>query len=120
MRILIGLGLGAALATIIACAPRGASPKEATTATAAEPPPGAGGMPQAPTRDEIDRLDQSITDEMAKLGEQRPTPPPTACVSNCSAQQLSGAAVAATAPDAECKPGKGQKCTDACTLKDSI
>ena len=70
---------------------------------------------------ELERLDQAITDEMGKLQLARPTPPPLTCVGAACAQQMSGAAVDATAPPpATCKPAQTPVCTDSCTLKESI
>jgi len=57
---------------------------------------------------------------MMVLKEQRPAPPPTACVANCQSQQMT-LATAATAPEAPtCKPGKSDTCTQSCALKKSI
>jgi hypothetical protein len=120
MRIIVGLATGCALALVIAC---GAGAKSSRTPGAAVAPAatdGAAGMPAGDSRGQIDGLDQQITAAMGKLGEARPTPPPTACVSGCEPQQMSSAGQAAVAPDPTCKPGKGDTCTQSCTLKDSI
>ncbi|MDQ3333984.1 MAG: hypothetical protein M4D80_02400 [Myxococcota bacterium] len=117
MKSLVGIVLGGLLAVTIGCAAKSKSAAMAPT-TAAEP--GAMGGAATP-RDEIDRLDQAINDEMGRLSLTRPTPPPLTCSGETCAQQMSGAAVAATAPQpAECRPASTQTCTDSCKLKSSI
>jgi hypothetical protein len=118
MKSLVGIVLGGLLAITIGCAARSKS-APAPTSTAAEP--SAMGAAPATPRDEIDRLDQAISAEMGLLALTRPTPPPLTCSGAGCAQQMTGAAVAATAPQpAECKPAQTQTCTDSCKLKGSI
>jgi hypothetical protein len=118
MKSFVGIILGALLAITIGCA---AKSKSATAPSSASPDP-AGAMPGGGTpRDEIDRLDQAIDAEMGRLSLTRPTPPPLTCTGETCAQQMSGAAVAATAPQsAECRPASTPTCTDSCKLKSSI
>ncbi|HLL23160.1 MAG TPA: hypothetical protein VK427_13570 [Kofleriaceae bacterium] len=104
------IGVGAALAVGCAGQSRPASPPTPEPATSA---------PVSP-RAQLDELDRAITDDMAKLALPRPVPPPLTCVGDC-AQQMSGAATTATAPESpSCKPAATQTCQDACTLKASI
>ena len=122
MKSLVGIVLGSLLAFVIGCAAKGAQrASEAPTATAAEPaePAAVGGS--ATPQSEIKLLDEQISDDMAKLSLTRPTAPPMTCTGADCKQQLSGAAVAAAEPQPPtCKPGKGDTCTQACTIKDSI
>ena len=74
---------------------------------------------QATPRAELDQLDADISAQMARLGVERPAPPPNACTADC-AEPMSTAAAAAVATDPRCKPAKSEKCTESCTLKDSI
>jgi hypothetical protein len=106
MKSLLGVVIGGLLALAIAC---GGGSKPAETM---KPPPG-------DARAQLEALDQAITADMQKLAEPRPAPPVAACVENC-ADQMSGAATAATQEDPTCKPGKGETCSSSCTLKDSI
>ena len=110
----LGLGLGLLLAFAIACG--GAKSAQMKPEP---PPPGGGGMHGDP-RAEIDRLDGEITATMEKLGEARPDPAAGACVDNCGAQAMSGAATTAIAQDPMCKPASSTTCTESCNLKSSI
>ena len=119
MKSLVGIVLGGLLAITIGCAAKskGAAAPLATS--------GAADPSVAPTvadpRSELDRLDQAISDEMGQLSLTRPTPPPLTCTGAACAQQMSGAAAAATAPQpASCKPAQTQTCTDSCKLSSSI
>ncbi len=122
MKSLVGILLGSLLALVIGCAAKSAPRSTAApTATAAEQPPepaavGGSATPQS----EIKLLDEQISDDMAKLSLTRPTAQPMTCTGADCKQQLSGAAVAAEEPSPPtCKP-KGDTCTQACTIKDSI
>lgn len=116
---LLGLALGGCLAVMIACG--GATPKSAYQAPAAPDAIGAGAMPGGgDRRAEIDRFDELITADMRVLKEQRPVPAPNACMTNCKATQMTSAAATAEPPANTCTPGKGETCTQACTLKKSI
>ena len=105
MRSLAGVVIGGLLAFAIACG-GGAKP------TTSPPPP-------RDVRAELEALDQAITADMEKLAEPRPAPPVAACVENC-ADQMSGAAKAATQDDQRCKRGTGETCKSSCDLTDSI
>jgi len=110
MRALVGVVVGGLLALAIACGGGGAK----STMNRPGPPPVPGD-----TRAELERLDALITADMDVLKEPRPTPPVAACVENC-AQQMGGAAAAATATDPTCKPAQSETCNQSCTLKESI
>jgi hypothetical protein len=105
MRSLVGIVVGGLLALAIAC---GGGSK----ATSIGPPP------PRDVRAELEALDQAITADMQQLSEPRPAPPVAACVENC-ADQMSGAAKAATQADPSCKPA-GETCKSSCDLTDSI
>jgi hypothetical protein len=107
MKGMVGVVVGALLALAIACG--GGS--KGTADMSPKPRP----------QTEIDRLDQAIDADMAKLGEPRPAPPVAACVQNC-AQAMAGGAQSAKAPDdaATCPPPKSDTCTSSCDLKKSI
>jgi hypothetical protein len=109
MKSLLGVLIGSLLALAIAC---GGGAKGVQTSQKPLPPRG-------DVRAELAALDQSITEDMQKLSEPRPAPPVAACSENC-ADQMSSAVAAATQADPTCKPGKGDTCTQACTLKESI
>ena len=98
---------------IASCAARSKSAAP-PTASSAEPISMGATNPRA----ELDQLDADITAQMSKLGVERPAPAP-ACTNEC-AQQMSTAAAAAVASDPQCKPAQSEKCTESCTLKDSI
>jgi hypothetical protein len=106
MKSLFGVLIGGLLALAIACGGGARSSQKPL------PPPD-------DVRAQLAALDQAITDDMQKLSEPRPAPPVAPCVENC-ADQMSGAATTATQADPTCTPGKGDTCTQACTLKDSI
>ena len=119
MRGLVGLGIGGLLAFAIAC---GGVKKDAMApaAVASEPTAAGAAAPEgASGRGEIDALDGQITADMTALGQPRPAPPPSACVSGC-AVPMSTAAKSAIEPDPSCRPAKGDVCSQSCTLKDSI
>ena len=117
MKSFVAIVLGSLLAITIGCAAK--SKSAATPPTSMAPEPAAGGV--ATPESEIKLLDEQISDDMAKLSLTRPTPPPLTCTGADCAQQMSGAAVAATAPRAPtCQPAKTQTCTDTCSLTDSI
>ena len=112
MRALVGVIVGGLLAFAIACGGGGA-PKSVS-----QPPP----IPPGGATDrraELERLDALITSDMQAMNEPRPAPPVAACVENC-AQQMGGAAAAATAQDPSCKPAQTETCNQSCTLKTSI
>jgi hypothetical protein len=112
-RVVVSLIEGVALAWMIACggtkSPDRAMPKPGPNPEGAQSP-----------HSEITRLDQAITDDMAKLNEPREPLSPQDCTTNC-ATQMSGAAQDAIKPaDATCRPAQTATCTEACTLKKSI
>jgi hypothetical protein len=118
VRSLIGLLAGASCMLVIACAStRQSSQAPAPTSTGAEsvmmPGP-------ASARDEIDRLDRAIDDELTKMGV-RPTPPP-ACVTaaSCAQEAPQPLSIKPAAEDPTCKPAAADACKDSCTLSDSI
>ena len=115
MRALVGVVVGGLLAFAIAC---GGGSKSAVMQRPEGPPPmppgGAGGQ-----RTELERLDALITADMDLLKEPRPAAPVGACVENC-ADQMGGAAAAATKADPTCKPAQTETCNQSCTLKESI
>ena len=121
MKSILGILAGVLIAITIGCAAKSKSPASVQSPTTAEPMP-AGAVPTGgSTREQIDQLDSAITDEMGKLSLARPTPPPLTCTGDACAQQMSGAAIAATAPEpATCKPAQTPTCTDSCKLKSSI
>lgn len=117
MKSFAGIILGALVAIAIGCAGKSYKAAEAPTSTAAEPAAGGASTPLS----EIKLLDEQISDDMAKLSLERPTPPPLTCIGAACAQQMSGAATTAVAPQPpECRPAQTQTCTDSCKLKGSI
>lgn len=119
MKSLAGIVLGSLFAFVIGCAAKSARPQavSAPAMTGAEPSAAGASTPES----EIKLLDEQISDDMAKLSLARPPAPPLACTGADCTQQLSGAAVAAAQPQPpECKPGKSETCSQACTIKDSI
>ncbi len=111
MRALVGIVVGGLLALAIAC---GGGAKSGVSQKPGGPPP-----PPEDARTELERLDALITADMQALQEPRPAPPVASCIENC-AQQMGGAAAAATAQDPSCKPAQTETCNQSCTLKDSI
>jgi len=118
MKSLLGVAAGCALAVMIACG--GAQSKSA--APQMKPQTDGGGIPggDGHRRAEIDKLDGDITAEMTKLGVQRPTPPPDACTSNCATAMATAVSHTQEQNPPDCKPGKGEVCTESCTLKTNI
>ncbi|MBA3391862.1 MAG: hypothetical protein H0T89_04415 [Deltaproteobacteria bacterium] len=123
MKAALGIVFGAGCALLIACGAgaQKVSRSPATSPGAAEPTSVSGQPSEAP-RFEIDELDRQIDADLAKLRLARPPAPADSCVSPpCDPQRMSTAAGAANAPpEASCKPGRSDVCTDSCTLKDSI
>ena len=116
MRGLIGVGVGCLLAVMIACGGAMKSPSAAP-----QMKPDAGGEPAgANRRAEIEALDKTITDDMTKLGVQRPVAPPEACTTNCAQAMAAQEGATQATPPSTCTPGKSEVCTDSCTLKKSI
>lgn len=113
MRNLIAIVLGLILA---ACAAKQSRMHAAPTASVAE------SMPSGPSgpRGELDQLDAQITADMEALGVARPAPPPMTCTGDTCGEQMSTTAAAAVASDPQCRPANTDKCTQSCTLKDSI
>ena len=121
---LLGTLAGALVAVlVIACASapsKSAAPVstrhagEVTPSTQGAEPAG-GGSP----RGQIAALDNSITQDMAKLELQRPPAPDNACTDHCATQMATTAGATAAAPP-NCKPGTSEKCGETCKLKDSI
>ena len=108
---LAALGAGIAIAAVVSCGAKMTS----------APATVGGGVPVMEKRDpRIVELDHKITDEMAKLGTERP-PLPT--MSMCPTPPCNDA-VQTIAPkhteDPTCKPAASGTCTEMCTLSDSI
>jgi hypothetical protein len=111
-----------ACAALVACAMGGAKKSAVSGSpapTAAEG--GMGAMPgQSPEHDEIARLDQAITDELAKRN--LAPAPEASCGATCDLAPVAmDARPIADDPNAKsCKPAPSDTCKDSCTLSDSI
>lgn len=126
MKVWLGLLCGALIAAGIACG--GATQKSAArspVAASAERRPIAAG-PEPGTRgivgrNDIDELDRQIDADLARLGIEKATPPPSACVDPpCDATALSVSVAPSAANDPTCKPGAAETCKESCRLSDSI
>jgi hypothetical protein len=116
MRIGFGLVLGAAAATVVACA--GASPKASAPTPAAMAPVMEPGDRHAESHVEIDALDRQIADALARA---HVTPPAaSSCSGAACATAMSQPFAVPAATDAACHPAASDRCSDACTISTSI
>jgi hypothetical protein len=113
--VLAGLALGAACAVVVSCggAKQMASPASVLAAPSAASTEG--------PRQEIERLDREIDQQLGGLGLSSP-PPACAATAACpgpTAEQM-GAGLAPPTTDATCTPAPSEQCQTSCQLADSI
>jgi hypothetical protein len=114
----LALGLGVAIACIVACG--GAGAKKAAMMPSADG--GTMAPPSGPHDQRIADLDKQISDDFAKLDT---GPRPVTQMKVCPTGQCVEPAVAVVMKDVPkddptCKPGTGTVCTDTCKLANSI
>ena len=105
-----------AAASLAACGSQRTSAMAPAAPASASPAADGTLLPPSP-RDEITRLDQEITAQLAQAGLATSQPPACAAAGTCSAAPM---AITPIAQDPTCKPGPSETCTQSCTLSTSI
>jgi hypothetical protein len=112
------LGVGVAIAAIVACGGAKSTGMAPVTASPDSPPGGA-----TDPRARITTLDKTITDEFAKLElGLRPEAPPSMAADLCPTPPCTTAEPLAVKPsdDPKCLKGESQTCKDTCVIADAI
>lgn len=115
------LGAGVAIAVVVACG--GGAYKSSTKPPTSAGPDAMPGLAGAgDPKSQIEALDGQINTEFAKLGMERPLPPPSPAADLCANPPCPKADMLAVKPsdDPKCVKGTSQTCTDTCSIADSI
>ncbi|HVK82789.1 MAG TPA: hypothetical protein VM513_01715 [Kofleriaceae bacterium] len=117
MRVLAGLLLGAACAIVVACG----GAKKAAMAPATMPAAASPSGMQSPEREELERLDREIEQQLGQLG-LATSEPPACAMGGCPGPTAEQMSTGLTPPssDPTCKPAPSELCQSSCKFSDSI